>query len=187
MPWSLLLAGATAVGPAGADAVARQTMQLWCLQAGTWRGEIAIVDAAGRTTKAALTSVHGCSSDGRWHLVSETFAVPGRADDATAKVTYVPADRADQFVTAYFAHGGETQHRYRAVEAQARDPTHWTTTVESTDAGDVFEGKPATMRYIRAMDGTTLEARKEVRLTGETAFTVRSRILQRAVAPERGR
>jgi hypothetical protein len=156
-----------------------------CEQQGTWSGTIAVTDSAGRERRIELVSTHSCSGDGRWQLTTETFRVPAGAPDSTAKVTYAAPAKPSELVTAYFARGAEVQHRYRAVAVVRRDATHWSTTIESADAGDRFEDRPASMRYVRARDGDRLESRKEVRFTdggtGSEAYTARSVIVQMLV------
>ena len=160
-------------------AVAAEIMRLWCTQTGRWRGSIEVVAADATRRTATLTSDHNCSADGRMHLVNEAFDFPGTPVDATAKLTYSPKSAPTEFTTAYFAKSTEAHHRYQAVEARATDDRHWTTTIESAEAGDVFEGRPATTRYTRAMNGDVLESRKEVKRSDETGFVTRSQIVQK--------
>jgi amidase len=177
---AMLLAFASLAAPAFGDDLA-DTMRAWCSQAGTWRGDIDITDAQGRTQKVALVSRHRCTPDGRVHIVEEDFLAPGRSDH-TVKNTW--ADPAIQgFRTAYFARGAESPHVYRFAAVAIRDPQHWSQSIRSTDEGEVYEGRKAMVRYTRERDGDRLVSRKEVRfLDAPGDFETRSLIVQQRVA-----
>lgn len=174
----LVLVAAT---PAFGDDL-EETMRAWCSQTGTWQGDIDITDATGATQKVSLVSRHRCTPDGRLHIVEEDFLSVGRGDH-TLKVSY--ADPSIQgFRTAYFSRGAESPHAYRFETIQFRDDRHWTQSITSTEAGEIFEGRKAIVRYTRERDGDSLTSRKEVRfLDAEGEFETRSLIVQRRVQP----
>jgi amidase len=177
---ALLLGCAGFAAPVSGDDLA-DTMSAWCSQAGTWRGDIDITDAQGRTQKVALVSRHRCTPDGRVHVVEEDFLGPGRSDH-TVKNTW--ADPAiPGFRTAYFARGTESPHLYRFAAVAIRDSRHWSQSITSTEAGELYDGRKAIVRYTRERDGDRLVSRKEVRfldVPGE--FETRSLIVQQRVA-----
>ncbi len=177
----VLLIAAGAVAPAFGDDLG-DTMRAWCSQSGTWQGNIDISDSAGRTQKVSLVSRHRCTPDGRMHIVEEDFLVEGRSEH-TVKVTYADPSITG-FRTAYFARGAESPHAYRFETVAYRDERHWTQSITSTDAGELYEGRKAMLRYTRERDGDSIVSRKEVKfLDADGSFETRSLIVQRRVQP----
>jgi len=158
------------------------TMRAWCSQSGTWRGDIDITDAQGRTQKVALVSRHRCTPDGRVHIVEEDFLAPGRSDHTVKNSWADPAFGG--FRTAYFARGGESAHAYRFASIEFRDARHWKQSIVSTEEGELFDGRKAMMRYTRERDGDRLVSRKEARFLDAPGsdYETRSLIVQQRVA-----
>ena len=181
---------AFALGPTSSHAasakeppdLAQQLLAQLCTQSGLWRGAIDIVSADGKTERPLLESSHECTRQGGFSLDRERFITNGTIKVETIKVTYLDTKSGD-IVVQYFADGHRSEHRYRAIEVVSKDRRHWSTTLESTSAGDLFDGRPATMRYIRSRIGNKIESRKEVRFnTPEAKFVTRSTIIQTLVS-----
>mgnify|MGYP003383435618 CR=1 FL=1 len=172
----VLLLAAVPVVPAFGDDLG-DTMRAWCSQAGTWRGNIDVTDAAGHTQKVSLISRHRCTPDGRLHVVEEDFVAPARSEH-TLKVTYADPTISG-FRTAYFARGAELPYAYRFSSVVFRDDRHWTQSITSTGEGELYEGRKALMRYTREREGDRVVSRKEVRfLDSDVDFETRSLIVQ---------
>ena len=61
------------------------------------------------------------------------------------------------------------------------DDTHWTTVIASPDEQEVYEGRPAVLRYVRTRSGNSVENIKEVNFLdddGDDSFELRSFIRQ---------
>ena len=171
---ALILAGASS---AGADDMER-IMQLWCTQAGVWTGDIDVTAADGKALRLTLESEHSCTENAAHHVVRERFG----SGASTLKVTFI--DRAvQQFHTAYFTRGKEAPYLFSAVSVEGTDNTHWKTIIASVPGSEMYEGRPAILRYIRVRNGDVIESWKDVQLSdGTTDFSPRSKIVQHLAA-----
>jgi hypothetical protein len=151
-----------------------KVMHLWCTQSGTWTGQIDVTSKDGRVQRLELVTTHDCTEASRYHIVRERFG----SGLSTVKVTYVDA-AARAFHTAYFADGKESPYRYSFVSVEATDDRHWKTVIASAPGTETYEGRPATLRYVRVRNGDTIENWKDVRFAaGKLDFEQRSKIVQ---------
>jgi hypothetical protein len=168
--------GTTSRAVAGddSDADLREVMRLWCTQAGTWTGTIDVTGSDGKVQRMELVTTHDCTESARHHIVRERFG----ADLSTVKVTFIDAV-ARAFQTSYFAGGKESLYRFVYVSALAKDDRHWKTIIASPPGSETYEGRQATLRYIRVRDGDTVTSWKDVQFVdGEQDFEPRSKIVQ---------
>jgi hypothetical protein len=161
-----------AVEPLAGDL--QKVMQLWCTQAGTWSGMIDVTAPDGKRERQELVTTHDCTEASRFHIVRERFG----SGVSTVKVTYIDA-AAQAFHTSYFAAGRDSPYRFSFVSVEATDDTHWKTIIVSAPGAEKYEGRPATLRYIRVRDGDKVESWKDVQFAdGRQDFEPRSRITQ---------
>lgn len=151
-----------------------QVMRLWCTQAGTWTGMIDVAAPDGTQQRMELVTTHDCTEASRFHVVRERFG----SAHSTVKVTFID-DAAREFHTSYFSDGQESQYRFSFVSVEATDDTHWKTIIASPPGTEQYEGRPATLRYIRVRNGDQVESWKDVQFAdGDHDFEPRSRIQQ---------
>lgn len=151
-----------------------KVMHLWCTQTGTWTGLIEVTASDGKRERLELVTTHDCTEASRFHIVRERFG----SGVSTVKVTFVD-DAAPAFHTSYFAGGRDSAYRFSFVSVEAIDDTHWKTIIASEPGTEKYEGRPATLRYIRVRDGDEVESWKDVQFAdGKQDFEPRSRIRQ---------
>lgn len=171
--WSLAL---TPRGMAGepSESDLGKVMRLWCTQAGTWSGTIDVVNPDGKAQRMELVTTHDCTESAQHHIVRERFGL----GLSTVKVTFVDV-ATKAFQTNYFAGGKESPFRFVFVSVEARDDAHWKTIIASAPGSETYEGRPATLRYIRVREGDTVTSWKDVQFVGgKQDFEPRSRIVQ---------
>ena len=151
-----------------------KVMHLWCTQAGTWTGMIDVKASDGKFKRQELVTTHDCTEASRFHIVRERFG----SGVSTVKVTFID-DTAQAFHTSYFAGARDSPYRFLFVSVEATDDTHWKTVIASVPGSEKFEGRPATLRYIRVRSGDKVESWKDVQFAdGKQDFEPRSRITQ---------
>lgn len=159
---------------------ARDVLALWGAQGGPWEGHIDIYSPDSPQPQTMLLST-------KWDAVPdqsivtkiETFAAP---DVQNSAVTLMFADAGlKDIVTPYFTNGQQRDYRFAVISVSVTDDTHWTTVIASPDGKEVYEGRPAVLRYIRTRDGDVIENIKEVRFLDERSegeYELRSFIRQ---------
>jgi hypothetical protein len=166
-------AGTALAGEPLADDM-KKVMHAWCTQAGTWTGLIDVTAPGGKRERLELVTTHDCTEASRHHIARERFG----SGVSTVKVTFID-DAARAFHTAYFAGGRDSPYRFSFVSVELTDDTHWKTIIASAPGAETYEGRPATLRYIRVRNGDTVESWKDVQFAdGKQDFEPRSRILQ---------
>ncbi len=177
---ALLLTVAIALGPAAlaqesASASMARVMQLWCTQEGDWSGDIDVTAPDGKITRSKLTTRHMCTQGMAHHITSERFGV----GLSTVKVTYIDG-AAGIFRTEYFAGGKQASYEFSFVSIESKDDSHWKTIIASKPGTELYEGRPAVLRYIRVRDGDVIESWKDVQFAdGTQDFEPRSKIVQK--------
>ena len=160
-------------------------LALWGAQAGPWTGHIDIygpVDPEPQTVGLRTTweAVPGDASGPITVTKIETFIGPSRQ---TSSVTLMfAASEPNRIVTPYFVNGKQQDFRFSVESVSVTDETHWTTVIASPDDQEVYEGRPAVLRYVRTRSGDTVENTKEVNFLddgGDETFELRSFIRQR--------
>ncbi len=170
---ALALFAVPPLAPADDTDAMRLVMQLWCTQAGAWRGDIDLTGRDGAVTRTTLVTHHDCTEGGAHHIARERFG-PG-----TVKVTYVDRD-AGHFHTAYFASGRQTPYPFTFVGVERKDDARRKTIIASKPGTEQYEGRRAVLRYIRVRDGDVIEGWKDVQFVdGTQDFQPRPRIVQR--------
>lgn len=151
-----------------------RVMDLWCMQTGTWTGMIDVTASGGKAERMELVTTHDCTEASEFHIVRERFG----SAVSTVKVTYI--DRTTrEFHTSYFSGSQELPYRFSFVSVEAIDDTHWKTIIASPPGTEQYEGRPATLRYIRVRNGDSVESWKDVQFAdGNHDFEPRSRIVQ---------
>jgi hypothetical protein len=155
---------ASLIGPAclaRADDLER-VMHAWCTQ------------ADGKTQRLELVSTHDCTEGSTAHIVRERFG----SGVSTVKVTFIDPV-AKNFHTSYIVGGKDEPFSFSFVSVELRDDTHWKTVIASAPGSEKYEGRPATLRYVRERNGDTIESWKDVQFAdGPHDFEPRSRITQ---------
>ena len=151
-----------------------EVMRLWCTQAGTWTGMIDVAASDGALQRMELVTTHDCTEASQFHVVRERFG----STLSTVKVTFID-ETAQEFHTSYFSNGQESMYRFSFVSVEATDDSNWKTIIASPPGTEQYEGRPATLRYIRVRNGDKVESWKDVQFAdGEHDFEPRSRIEQ---------
>ena len=159
---------------------ARDVLALWGAQGGPWEGHIDIYSADLPQPQTVLLNT-------KWDAVPdhsmvtkiETFTTPD-AQHSAVTLMYADADQRE-IVTPYFSNGRQRDYRFLVLSVSVTDDTHWTTVIASPDGKDVYEGRPAVLRYVRTRDGDVIENTKEVRFLDERSegeYELRSFIRQ---------
>ena len=89
-------------------------------------------------------------------------------------------------VTPYFSNGTQRDYRFKVLNVVETDERHWTTVIASPEGKEIYEGRPAVLRYVRTRSGDAIENTKEVNFLdddGDETFEIRSRIQQRLEKP----
>jgi hypothetical protein len=177
--YALCLLAVLSPAGAGNDAV-HDVLRLWGSQGGPWQGHIDIYgpDSAEPET-VRLTTRWDAVSDHSIVTKIETFTAPTAENSA---VTVMLADIDDEtIVTPYFANGRQRDYRFSVDSVAVTDETHWTTIIATPGTEEIYEDRPARLRYVRTRDGDTIENTKEVRFLdgdGDGAWELRSFIRQ---------
>jgi hypothetical protein len=165
---------------------AEEVLSLWASQPGMWVGDIVIYGPAGTEPRTVgLTTTWNATPDKRVPVKIETFSTP---DGEFSSVTLMLADpESDGIVTPYFSNGKQRDYRFSVLEVTQSDDTHWTTVIASPDGQEVYEGRPAILRYIRTRGGNLIENTKEVNFLdddGDETYELRSFIRQSLVSAQ---
>jgi hypothetical protein len=158
---------------------AGEALALWGAQGGPWKGYIEIYGPKSPDAqRRALTTRWDAVPDYSVLTKIETFGAPG--DDFSA-VTIMFADpEQNHIVTPYFSGGQQRDYRFSVVSVEVMDDTHWTTVIGTAGAQEVYEERPAILRYLRTRDGDLIENTKEVRFLDDAGggYELRSFIRQ---------
>jgi len=165
--------------PAHADDV-HDVLSLWGAQGGPWTGHIAIYSAGSSEPQTvAITTRWDAVPDYSMLTKIETFTGP---DSEDSSVTLMFADSSDgNIVTPYFVKGRQHNYHFAVVSVSIIDETHWTTVIATSGAQEIYEDRPAQLRYLRTRKGNTIENSKEVRFLddeGSGEYELRSFIRQ---------
>ncbi len=136
-------------------------LRLWGSQAGPWQGYIDIygLDSPEPTT-VRLTTNWDAVPDSSIVTKIETFS---SNDGTMSAVTLMLADGdSGNLLTPYFAAGRQRDYRFAVVSVAVTDPTHWVTVIATPGGQEVYEDRPARLRYVRTREGNTIENTKEV-------------------------
>lgn len=165
--------------PAFADDI-ETVLALWGAQVGLWTGEIDIYGPGGSGPQTVgLKTKWDTVPDHAIVTKIETFIGP---DSETSSVTVMFADTDERtIVTPYFANGRQRNYRFAVVSVSVDDPVHWTTVIATPDEQEIYEARPAVLRYVRTRMGNKIENTKEVNFlddNGDDTFELRSLIRQ---------
>jgi hypothetical protein len=186
----VLLAALGCCGPASAADV-QEVLALWGAQSGPWNGHIDIYGPGGEKprTVGLQTKWEAVPGDGSRPVAVtkiETFIGP---DSRMSSITLMfSGSEPGTIDTPYFANGKQENFRFKVVSVSVVDATHWKTVIASPGASEVYEGRPAVLRYVRTRSGDTVENTKEVNFLddgGDEKFELRSFIRQTRVAEDR--
>jgi hypothetical protein len=185
----MCMVGLALTGVASADDV-QTVLGLWGAQGGPWSGTIEIYGPGGTgpQTVGLNTRWEAVPADGsaaRTVVKIETFV---SSDRQSSSVTLTFADTEPNVImTPYFVGGKQQNFRFSVVSVSVEDPTHWSTVIASPDDQELYEGRPAVLRYVRTRSGDTVENTKEVNFLddeGDDTFELRSFIRQTRSAPD---
>lgn len=158
-------------------------LRLWASQAGTWVGSIDIYSSSdAEPLTITLKTIWSSTPDQKIPVKIETFKRP---QGSVSSVTLMMAeDEMPGIVTPYFANGSQKDYRFSIVEVSESDKTNWTTVIASPDGSEVYEDRPAVLRYVRTRSGNTIENTKEVNFLddGNEVFELRSFIRQTLIS-----
>ncbi|MFT7287928.1 MAG: hypothetical protein ACI87W_002043 [Halieaceae bacterium] len=141
---------------------AQNVIRLWGGQGGLWKGHIDIYGPASPVAKTvALTTRWDAAPDQSIVTKIETFSSPD-TELSSVTVMFAAADGGD-IITPYFAKGRQRDYRFSVVAVSLSDATHWTTTIATPGLQEIYEDRPAQLRYLRTRNGDTIENTKEVR------------------------
>jgi hypothetical protein len=178
---------AVGLAPAAAGDL-QEVLRLWALQTGQWEGRIDIYGPDSATPQTIGLST-------RWDAVPdhttvtkiETFRA---ADRESSAVTLMFADPdAGVIVTPYFINGQQRDYHFSVQSVSVVDDTHWTITIATPQEQEIYEGRPAVLRYVRKRDGDVIENTKEVKFLDQQSsgdYELRSRIRQARVSSPSG-
>ena len=165
---------------------ARDVLALWGAQGGPWEGHIDIYSAdLPQPQTVLLTSKWDAVPDHSMVTKIETFTTPD-AQHSAVTLMFAGASQHEgahqlEIVTPYFAGGLQRDYRFVVLSVSVTDDTHWTTVIASPDGKEIYEGRPAVLRYVRTRDGDVIENTKEVRFLDERSegeYELRSFIRQ---------
>lgn len=177
---SLLLTSVAAQASPAADA-----LQLWASQSGDWEGTIDIYgpdDSKPQTVD--LKTTWAPTPDGSVPVKIETFLTPDRQMSSVTVMVSEPSS--GEIVTSYFANGSQRDYRFSVLEVSKTDETHWVTVIASPGGEEIYEDRPAILRYVRTRTGDTIENTKEVNFLddddGDETYELRSFIRQTLIS-----
>ncbi len=140
----------------------QDVLSLWGSQEGTWTGHIEIYgpDSSAPQT-VALTTRWDSVPDHSIITKVETFT---GSKGETSAVTVMFADsRPGDIVTPYFTNGQQRDYHFSVVSVSVTDATHWTTVVATPGKQEIYESRPAELRYVRTRNGDIIENTKDVK------------------------
>jgi hypothetical protein len=159
---------------------ARDVLGLWGAQRGGWEGHIDIYAVGVSEPRTlSLSTKWDALPDHSIVTKIETFTAP-EVDNSTVTLMYVGGSQGE-IVTPYFTNDQQRDYRFAVVSVSVTDDTHWTTVIASPDGKEIYEGRPAVLRYVRTRDGDVIENTKEVRFLDERSdgeYELRSFIRQ---------
>lgn len=166
-------------GAASADPVT-DALRLWSSQQGIWVGEIDIYGPDGTEPQTVgLRTMWNATPDQAVPVKIETFSSPR---GQFSSVTLMLADSNDgRIVTPYFSNGKQRDYYFSVVRVEETDDANWTIVIASPNGEEIYEDRPAVLRYVRTRTGDTIENTKEVNFLdddGDDTFELRSFIRQ---------
>jgi hypothetical protein len=159
---------------------AQEVIRLWGGQGGLWKGHIDIYGPASSAANTVALSTRWDAVPDR-SIVTKVETFTGPQTEASAVTVMYAAAEGDAIITPYFANGRQRDYRFAVVAVSITDATHWTTTIATPGTQEIYEDRPAQLRYVRTRRGDTIENTKEVRfLDGEEpgTYELRSYIRQ---------
>ena len=176
LPFALVFVVSSPVFADDVDTV----LALWGAQAGPWTGEIDIYGPGGGGPKTVgLTTKWDAAPDRDTVTKIETFVGPDR-ETSSVTVMFADPDRRT-IVTPYFTNGHQRNYRFSVVSVSVTDPLHWVTVIATPDEQEIYEDRPAILRYVRRRMGNRIENTKEVDFLdddGDDTYELRSFIRQ---------
>lgn len=170
-------------GAASADPVA-DALRLWSSQQGIWVGEIDIYGPDGTEPQTVgLRTTWSATPDQAVPVKIETFSSP-RGEFSSVTVMLADPESAG-VVTPYFSNGKQRDYYFSVVSITETDDAHWTIVIASPNGEEIYEDRPAVLRYVRTRTGSTIENTKEVNFLdddGDDTFELRSFIRQTLVS-----
>lgn len=160
-----------------------EALRLWSTQTGAWIGEIDIYGPSGTEPRTVGLQTNWSSTPDKSIPVKiETFSTPDRS---FSSVTLMMADKnSEGIVTPYFANGTQKDYRFSVLDVTQSDATHWRIVIASPDGQEIYEDRPAILRYVRTRNGNSIENTKEVNFLdddGDETYELRSFIRQSLV------
>jgi len=163
----------------------QKVLGLWGSQGGPWEGYIEIFGPGSPEPQTVALST-------RWDAVPdhsivtkiETFTGPDRE---TSAVTLMFEDAVQgDIVTPYFINGKQRDFHFSVVSVAIVDETHWTTVIASPNGQEIYEDRPAELRYVRIRNGNVIENTKDVRFLDEegNGDYERRSFIRQTLAPE---
>lgn len=168
---------------AAADDV-NEVLRLWATQSGDWAGTIDIYSADNPDAVTIdLLTRWDATPDSKTITKIETFVAP---QGQNTSVTIMLEDReTGHIVTPYFTNGQQRDYFFSVVSSSKTNDQNWTTVIASPDGQEIYEDRPAVLRYVRTRTGDSIVNTKEVNFLDDDQdiFELRSYIRQSRTQP----
>ena len=167
---------------------AEDALRLWAAQVGDWEGTIEIYGPEKSEPQTVdLKTTWAATLDADVPVKLETFLTPDRQMSSVTVMVAEPSS--GEIVTSYFSNGSQRDYRFSVLEVSKTDETHWVTIIASPGGEEIYEGRPAVLRYVRTRTGQTIENTKEVNFLdddegddGDETYELRSFIRQTLIS-----
>ena len=184
---TLLISGAVQASPT------EDALRLWAAQSGDWEGIIEIYGPGGpgepgepnnsEPQTVDLKTTWASTPKGDVLVKIETFLTPDRQMSSVTVMVAEPSS--GEIVTSYFTNGSQRDYRFAVLDVSKTDDTHWVTVIASPGGEEIYEDRPAVLRYVRTRSGNTIENTKEVNFLdddGDDTYELRSFIRQSLIS-----
>lgn len=156
-----------------------EVLRLWAKQSGSWTGSIDIYSGASPDAMTIdLLTRWDATPDYKTITKIETFVAP-QGQNTSVTVMFRDGET-DNIVTPYFTKGQQRDYHFSVLSFSETDDENWTTVIASPDGQEIYEERPAVLRYVRTRTGDSIVNTKEVNFLDddEDIFELRSYIRQ---------
>lgn len=140
----------------------QDVLSLWGSQGGPWTGHIEIYGPdSSKVQELGLSTKWDAVPDRSIVTKIETFSGPA-AETSAVTLMFADSETGD-IVSPYFVAGKKRDYYFAVTSVSVTDATHWTTVIATPGGQEVYEGRPASLRYVRTRRGNVIENTKEVK------------------------
>lgn len=161
-------------------------LRLWATQRGQWTGSIDIYAGSDpNPTTVDLVTHWDTTPDQAVITKIETF-ISETSQNSSVTLMFAAPD-SNKIVTPYFTGSKQRDYYFAVVSSDVTDDLNWTTVIASPDGQEVYENRPAVLRYVRTRTGMSIVNTKEVNFlddNGDDTFELRSLINQTMTPPD---